>query len=166
MKMNISFTHVEKTIERINQAFPNTNKKRVVVGRLFHHITPRLTQYLSECLKPFGLDEHTWLSLLALYACDQHTLSPTNLSELLDASRTSATRVADELVKNDWVARTYCDQDRRKILLTLTPAGHELINHVIPALHQEFERLWSDFEPAELDLFEGLMRKLLSRLGG
>ncbi len=166
MKMNISFTHVENTIDRINKAFPNTNKKRVVVGRLFHHITPRLTQYLSECLKPFGLDEATWLSLLALYSDPKHTLSPTHLSELLDVSRTSATRVADELVKNAWVVRTYCDQDRRKILLTLTPAGHDLINHVIPALHQEFEVLWSDFEPAELVLFEGLMRKLLARLGG
>lgn len=164
--MNNSFTYVEDAIDKVAASFPNTNKKRVVVARLFHHITPRLTTYLNDQLKPFGLYEATWLSLLALFAHDEHVQSPTDLSDVLDASRTSATRVADELVKNEWVARTWCDQDRRKVILTLTPKGHELINTVIPALHQEFERLWSDFEPAELDLFEGLMRKLLSRLGG
>lgn len=164
--MNNSFTYVEDAIDKVAESFPDTNKKRVVVARLFHHITPRLTTYLNDQLKPFGLYEATWLSLLALFAHDEHVQSPTDLSDVLDASRTSATRVADELVKNEWVARTWCDQDRRKVILTLTPKGHELINTVIPVLHQEFERLWSDFEPAELDLFEGLMRKLLSRLGG
>lgn len=166
MKMNNSFTYVEDTIDKVAETFPTTNKKRVVVARLFHHITPRLTHYLNEQLKPFGLYEATWLSLLALYAHADHEQSPTDLSEVLDASRTSATRVADELVKNEWVARTWCDQDRRKVVLTLTPKGHELINTVIPALQVQFAALWADFEPEEMVLFEGLMRKLLSRLGG
>lgn len=166
MKMNNSFTYVEDTIDKIAETYPTTNKKRVVVARLFHHITPRLTTYLNEQLKPFGLYEATWLALLALYAHEEHVQSPTDLSDVLDASRTSATRVADELVKQGWVARAWCDQDRRKVILTLTPAGHTLINTVIPALQKQFAALWADFEPDEMALFEGLMRKLLSRLGG
>ncbi|AXE34772.1 MarR family transcriptional regulator [Chromobacterium phragmitis] len=166
MSPNKSFSQLEQAISHVETRFPGVPRQEVILTRLIFHIVPRLTAHLGECLKQHGLNETVWMALLALYACPSQMLNPSDISETLDSSRTNATRIADELVKNGWAARSTSVEDRRKIVLELTPVGVALVESLLPYSREIHRSLWSDFEPDEKAELERLMRKLLSKLGG
>ncbi|HJV06878.1 MarR family transcriptional regulator [Paludibacterium denitrificans] len=164
--MNKSFHQLEQAIERVESRFPGVPRQEVILTRLYYHIMPRLTGYLNESLKAHGLNETVWMALLAMYACPKQSLYPSDISDTLDSSRTNATRIADELVKNGWAARIPSAEDRRKILLELTPEGVQFVESQLPLARDNHRKLWADFSLEEQQQLEGLMRKLLARLGG
>ena len=61
-------------------------------------------------------------------------LEPCTMSELADYSvveRTTMTRIVDQLVTDGLAERNSTKEDRRKVLLTLTPAGRELYERAV-----------------------------------
>jgi MarR family transcriptional repressor of emrRAB len=80
------------------------------------------------------------------------------------SSRTNITRLSDKLVKKGWVERNTSGEDRRRVVLSLTRKGRELVETVLPHQWHDYRELWSDFGPDELEQFERLLRKLLVRL--
>jgi MarR family transcriptional repressor of emrRAB len=164
--MNKSVHHLEQAIDRIESRFPGVPRQEVILTRLYYHILPRLTCHLNEDMKEYGLNESLWMSLLAMYACPQQTLFPSDISDTLDSSRTNATRIVDELVRNGWATRIPCAEDRRKIRLELTDAGLALVEKLLPVSRASHRALWQDFDAEEMQLMEKMMRKLLAKLGG
>ena len=164
--MNHSFLNIEQAIDQIDARYPGSPRQEIILNRLFCHVRSRLTCHLNEALKPYALNETLWIALLALYSCPEQTLYPSDLSETLDFSRTNATRVADEMVKHGWAARTSCCDDRRKIQIKLTPEGMRFVEKVIPIARVYMLGQWADFSTQEKDTLEALMRKLLTTLGG
>jgi len=159
--MKTSFHNIEQAIDRVEELSPGSPRQEVILNRLFCHINSRLICHWNEVLKPFGINETLWLALLTLYSHPEQTLYPSDISDTLDFSRTNATRVSDELVKNGWAIRTACCDDRRKILLKMS-----FIESLLPTARQCLVDQWRDFDVQEKDALEDLMRKLLSTLNG
>ena len=164
--MSDSFHCFEHAVDAIAAKHPGTPRQEVILTRLYYHVLPRLSAPLLAALKPYGLNEASWMSLLALYAQPDFTLNPCKLSETLDFSRTNVTRVADELEKNGWVTRQPSAEDGRKIALCLTATAHALIAEVLPQLRDHQRQLWSGFSEVEKVAMEALLRKLLTQLEG
>ncbi|BAK78480.1 transcriptional regulator, MarR family [Pseudogulbenkiania sp. NH8B] len=164
--MNKSFHQLEQAIDRVDSRFPGVPRQEVILTRLYYHIMPRLGAYLNEALKDYGIHESVWMTLMTMYACPDHVLYPSDISDTLDSSRTNATRISDELVKNGWAERQPCAEDRRKIRLVLTDAGIRFVELIMPVARDRNRSLWSDFSGDEKVQLEGLLRKLLARLGG
>ncbi|WP_293761646.1 MarR family transcriptional regulator [uncultured Aquitalea sp.] len=164
--MNKSFHQLEQAVDRIEQRFPGVPRQEVIITRLYFHILPRLTSYLNETLKEYGLNETLWMALLAMYACPNQALYPSDISDTLDSSRTNATRIADELVRNSWATRLPCEEDRRKVRLELTAEGLALVEKLLPPTRDCHRELWKGFDEEEKVLMEKLLRKLLVKLGG
>ena len=76
------------------------------------------------------------------------------------------TRVADELVEKGWVERCPCGEDRRQVYLRLTKAGYAFLEPLLPTQRERHRRLWASFTKADMQTMEGLLRKLLTQLGG
>jgi len=72
--------------------------------------------------------------------------------------------MTDELVDSGWVIRSPGTQDRRRVELSLTPSGRQLILKVLPAIWKRIEQQWSDFSPDEVAEFGRLLRKMLDGL--
>lgn len=164
--MNKSFHQLEQAIDRVESRFPGVPRQEVILTRLYYHIMPRLGAYLNETLKEYGIHESVWMALMTMYACPEQVLYPSDISDMLDSSRTNATRISDELVKNGWAQRLPCAEDRRKIRLELTEEGIRFVERIMPMARERNRALWADFSPEEKQLLEGLLRKLLARLGG
>ena len=164
--MNSSFKKIEQAIDTIGKRYPGSPRQEIILYRLFCHVLSRLTCELNNKIKPFGINESTWIALLALYSKADQALYPSDISDTLDFSRTNATRVSDELVKQGWCVRVSCCEDRRKVQLKLTPEGVALVESVIPVARVGMMEQWQDFDTAEKDTLEHLMRKLLLSLGG
>ena len=78
----------------------------------------------AECLEPFGLSftEYTVLRVLHTDAPAQG-LAPGRLAEAVLTSSGGMTKIVDRLVRTGHVQRSTDPNDRRGVLVTLTPQG-------------------------------------------
>lgn len=72
----------------------------------------------------------------------------------------NTTRLVDKLLAKDFVERIVCPDNRRKVEITITKLGHELLDNILPVLnskHQERLKNLSDEEQVTLiELLEKL----------
>lgn len=128
-------------------------------------VTERLSSHLNESLKEYGINENLWFAMMAVYVSPNSEILPSQLSDLMDLTRTSATRLSDEMVNNGWVERHINQKDRRQIVLKLTPAGEAFIQQVWPNISNKNDEAWEDFTTEDYEKLEYLLTKLLKRLG-
>ncbi|WP_028534684.1 MarR family transcriptional regulator [Paludibacterium yongneupense] len=164
--MNQTFHSIEQAIADIEKRFPGGPRQEVLLARLLSHVQSRMTCRFNLRFKDVGINETDWIGLLTIYIHPEQALYPSDLSEALGASRTSATRMADLMVERGWVARSPCGEDRRKVKLRLTEEGVRFVGQHLPTSRELFRSLWDGFETDEKDTLEILLRKLLARLGG
>jgi MarR family transcriptional repressor of emrRAB len=161
-----SFAPFESAIERVAKRRPGAPRQEILLTRLYHHIDNRLAERYNESLKPHGINQTIWLTLIMLYSSPDHAIKPSDLSVCMDSSRTNATRLADELVARGWVERRPCSKDRRQLFLSLTPDGIRFVEELLPEQRQLHRSFWTSFTKAEKSTMEALLRKLLKQLGG
>lgn len=162
--MSTCLHHMDTALARLEQRLPGFSGGGLSCIRLIHHIAPRFRLFLELELKKYGLTETVWFALLAIFSADNGEMLPSELSATLDLTRTSATRLSDELLAKGWITRAADDVDRRKIVLRLTPAGEALIHKIGPALLQERLDFCTAFAPQELADLEQILRRLIHRL--
>lgn len=159
-----SFTACEQATDTIARKLPGAPREEVLLTRLILHIQPYLLGYFNESLKPFDMNETTWMALLVLYSRPEQRINPSELSDALAFSRTNATRVVDDLCQRGLIQRLSCADDRRKTILMLTEAGQAFIAAAMPPQRQRMRELWHDFSTEEKSQLDSLLRKLLSKL--
>ena len=91
----------------------------------------------NEAMRPLGLTGAQADALSVIAAAGP--LSLKELGELLIAESGHPSRLVDRLVEAGWVERRAADDDRRRIVLTLTPAGRRLEKKVTRAREQLLE---------------------------
>lgn len=126
----------------------------------------RATQYLDmgmEALfKEYGLSRASWDVLAALRRVGPpFRLSPTVLYRSVLRSSGAMTRRIDHLEHGGWVARVADPEDRRGVLVELTPDGRALVDELAQA-HLDNERsLISSLTLEEQRTLAALLKKLL-----
>lgn len=162
--MDLDFRYFENGIARVARQTPGMPRDEVVLNRLFFHVFMELDCVYDQQLSQFGLNSSSFLALAMILGSEESRLNPSHLSDALVASRTNVTRLTDELVGSGWVSRKPGTDDRRRVELSLTPRGRNLILKALPAIWQQIERQWADFSAAEIAEFDRLLRKMLAGL--
>lgn len=162
--MTDSFAIFEQGIDNVSQRLPGLPRQEVVLTRLCLFLFAQFNEDLNRLLANYELNTGSMLALTVLYARADNKITPSDLSLVLVSSRTHVTRLADDLVKNGWVDRRACREDRRKVFLSLTEKGRQAVEGVLPAQWRHLTELWSDFTPGEKTLLEELLRRLLARV--
>jgi len=91
---------------------------------------------VSRHLSRFGLSESAF-NVLTLLAGRPEGLTQTELSRYLIVSRANVTGLVDRLAQKNLVARHDDPRDRRVSIVTLTAAGRDLLDEVLPG-HYRF----------------------------
>jgi DNA-binding MarR family transcriptional regulator len=109
----------------------------VNLGRLLDAIEQRTAVLLREA----GLPSTS--ALIALDALRQATapVPPSLLAERVFLTRGSVTSLLDTLERRGWVERTPNPDDRRSVLVSITPSGLAALEAAFPRLHAA-ERSW------------------------
>jgi MarR family transcriptional regulator, negative regulator of the multidrug operon emrRAB len=162
MVFSLSATELEATLGVLAVKMPSMNVQLVMLSRLVHLVNTTIQSELNERLRKHHLSESLWHALLAIYARPNHEILPSELSSILNLTRTSATRLSDVLVLNGWATRTTHPFDRRKITLKLTKAGENLIQLVSPETNEVRRRVWSALSEPEYEQLQQLLTKLLT----
>lgn len=132
----------------------NTLNAFIKLMRATESLNNRLNRQLSDAgltISQFGVLE----ALLHLGPQNQ-----TSLGEKLLKSGGNITMVIDNLEKNGWVERHENPEDRRSMLIHLTPEGKDFISSYFP---KHLERIISEFEVlnnTELNQLAAICKKL------
>jgi DNA-binding MarR family transcriptional regulator len=155
---------VDLILEQWRQERPDLDPSPIgIVGRV-SRLARELEQRLEPVYKAHGL-EPGWHDVLATLrrTGPPYRLRPTDLTESLMLTSSGTTKRLDRLEQAGLVAREPDPADRRGTLITLTAAGHELIDSVTEAHLANERRLLASLDETEQRDLADLLRKL--RLG-
>jgi DNA-binding MarR family transcriptional regulator len=155
---------VDRIVEQWRAERPDLDPSPIgIVGRV-SRLARELEQRLEPVYKAHGL-EPGWHDVLATLrrTGPPYRLRPTDLTDALMLTSSGTTKRLDRLEQAGLVAREPDPDDRRGTLITLTPAGHELIDSVTEAHLANERRLLSALDATEQRDLADLLRKL--RLG-
>ena len=117
---------------------------------------------VSDRLNEHGIIFAQWLVLDALYK--EGLSSMTALAALIGADRTTLTRTIDGLVSVGYVERRTPAQDRRLVVVDLTPAGKALAEAVLASLAPTHETVFTGFSRQDLDALSVLLARSLAQI--
>lgn len=89
-------------------------------------------------------------------------LTPTEISERTLLASATMTAVLDTLERRGWIRRTPNPDDRRSLLIEITPEGRALADRFIPGLHSVERRVMSALTRRERHQLLALLGKVLA----
>jgi MarR family transcriptional repressor of emrRAB len=125
----------------------------------------RALQVLSdEAMAPTGLSEPEFRVLMQLYSQPGGLGSPGELCSGVWQSPASVTRIADQLVARGLISREPSEQDRRRMVLSVTPAGDTLVRNTVPNAFKPIRRVFRPFTVEQRAQLQSLVTQLLHSL--
>jgi DNA-binding MarR family transcriptional regulator len=95
--------------------------------------------------------------------CAVRDREPCSLSDIIKPTaidQATIRGIVERLKLRELIAVAHDPQDRRKVLVTVTPTGHALIEQTIPFAHLISERTYGGLNPAERVAIMYLLRKM------
>jgi DNA-binding MarR family transcriptional regulator len=152
---------VDAIIEQWRRERPEIDHAPIgIVGRI-SRLAREIEARLEAVYREHGL-EPGWHDVLATLrrTGPPYQLRPSDFTGSLMLTSSGATKRLDRLERAGLVERTPDPDDRRGVIITLTEAGHELIDRVTEAHMANEARLLEGLTPAERDRLAALLRKL------
>jgi DNA-binding MarR family transcriptional regulator len=152
---------VDLILEQWERERPDLDHSPIgVIGRV-SRLARELEARLEPVYREHGL-EPGWHDVLAPLrrAGPPYRLRPSEFSGSLMLTSSGTTKRLDRLEQAGLIKRDPDPTDRRGVLITLTPAGVELIDGLTAAHMANEARLLSPLSEAERDRLAGLLRKL------
>jgi DNA-binding MarR family transcriptional regulator len=130
---------------------------RAYLFYLVFQISQQRQATLEADLAPLGLNFAKWRSLVFIQRLGECTMK--TLARLSGVHRTTLTRSIDRMVEDGLVLRSGSKADRRRVVLSLTPAGREAFC-AANIIHEQFT------DHALQDIPDRAQRDLCRRLTG
>lgn len=156
-----SFLPTEQRLAVTRRRHPAFPHGPAVLVRLIKHVHRRIHDDANAALKSFGLNHPQYNLLMMLYGTDAHALHPTQLAEAAGEKAANITRLTTELCQKGLIARAASEDDRRKLVITLTPAGRALIERLLPSIDALLELQTEGMSAREQAELERLLKKFL-----
>jgi DNA-binding MarR family transcriptional regulator len=139
----------------------NRQQVRESFSRLPGHLIRRAHQVSTAYFSEECGGELTAVQYAALVAIGSHPgIDATRLSEVIHFDRSTIGDVLDRIESKGWVVRQSTPNDRRLKLLTLSPAGEEILRQVAPGIRRVQERLLASLTAAESKTLIHLLAKI------
>jgi MarR family transcriptional repressor of emrRAB len=153
--------HVERNLKAMAQLAPGLQVTESIILRVALILARDVSVRLERLLKPAGLTEPEYRVLAALFS-QGGSAFPSELCAALAQSPANLTRVSDTLVQRGYVTRALHTTDRRKMVLTLKPAGERLLRSLLPLISANVAGAFQGFSAAEKKRLLADMKKLLA----
>ena len=152
---------VDLIIEQWRQERPELDPEPIgIIGRI-SRLARALEQELERVYRQHGL-EPGWHDVLATLRRQgaPYQLRPSDFASSLMLTSSGTTKRLDRLERAGLITRAPDPGDRRGVLITLTPAGLELIDTVTDAHLANEDRLLSSLSDSDRRRLADLLRKL------
>jgi DNA-binding MarR family transcriptional regulator len=129
---------------------------------LLRQVAERLGRSLNEALKPFDQTSSVYRVLIALTRRNPARI--TELAELTLLELSTLSRTVDGMESDGLVKRSSGTEDARTVLVTITAAGRDFLERILPAVSAQYEWSIHDVPSAELEVMRGVLKAMLRNL--
>jgi DNA-binding MarR family transcriptional regulator len=96
---------------------------------------------INNALKGFDLTEPQYNVLRILRGQNGASMSLFEVQDRMIQKMSNVSRLIDKLLEKGWVVRNECKDNRRKVDISITEAGLNILNEVEPTLRKEFDTI-------------------------
>lgn len=121
-------------------------------------------QYLSQRLAPYDITPSQYGILNCLWINDG-TCLPRQIAELLCLETSTVSGILDRMQKKDLIDRVINPENRREILVMITPKGEALKAPVLKIIDEVNEEVLKDFSPKETEFIRKSLRQIAEKGG-
>lgn len=147
-------------IARVGESIPDIPQLEVRLTRLLLLVGGTLLTDLENHLKPHGLNDSDFRTLMILYSSPNGSASPTELCEYAQQGATNMTRIANVLVKAGLATRAPSAEDRRRVVLSITPVGKRLVRKILPPLFPRVLGAFASLSASDKRTLDRLLRQI------
>ena len=151
---------IDSRLDRALADKPPALAHAVSATHLLLHSALLLEQRMEAALTPLQLQFREYLALRLLADNVHESVSPTQMSMSLKATRTQITRLLDSLEAKGLAVRNADISDRCSLALSLTPDGAALLECAIPLVEQAHTQAWATLGPANTQAMQEQLRAL------
>ena len=155
---------IDSRLDRAIAGKPQALADAIAATHLLIHSAVLLEQGMADVLAPLNLQLREYLALYMLADSVHESVTPSNLSESLKATRTQVTRLLDSMEAKGLVVRLAAMQDRRSLALSLTPTGAALLEQAAPLVAQVHLNAWAPLTETGTHALHSQLRQLYDGL--
>ena len=141
---------IEAGVRRVGQRFPDMPVPEYFLTRLIVLLGRDLAAIHDRVLHPKGLSESDFKILMILFSQDDGSANPSELCARIAQSPANITRISDGLAERGLITRSLSEQDRRRMVLTITAQGVQLLHEFLPSMFAVVRRCFAGLSAAEL----------------
>ena len=119
------------------------------------------TMVVRLCEGGYGITRREWAVIAQLY--EGGSLPPSALAERMHRDRARTSRTLTALVAKRLVLRTIPAHDRRSALVSLTPAGRQIYEVLMPQIQAINSQILKALQPEEAAQFDEALERLQAR---
>lgn len=146
-----------KIEEVIKSAAPLSAAKRIVLNIMYTQNI--LGESFNEILKPFDLSPEQFNVLRILRGAKGKPANMCMIQERMIAKTSNTTRLVDKLLLKDLVTREVCPDNRRKMEVTITEKGLDVLKSLDPIVNSHEENYAGNLSESEQEQLVSLLEK-------
>lgn len=116
--------------------------------------------HMNQLLKPFGISEQQYNILRILKGQKGAALNLQDISSRMIHKMSNTTRLVEKLRLKEMVERHICEENRRKVLISITKKGLSHIEKVDQAVQKNNENIASKITKEEAAILANLLDKV------
>jgi MarR family transcriptional regulator, negative regulator of the multidrug operon emrRAB len=155
---------LEDGIATVRRMHPQLPVEVVRVVRLTDLLSRVMFARLDAFLAVYGLTDTSWLFLTSVYTAPGGVRSPSEVGRVLAQSKPHMTRLADSLLVKGLIRRAHSEEDRRRVVLGVTPKGRRLVERLLPQVWAQHQEIAHGLSRTDLTRLSALLGKWLSHL--
>ena len=144
------------------EAIIKTDKKIPLRSRTIIHlmlIHNKVSEHISHALKPYGISIQQFNVLRILRGQQGKPANLSTLNERMVSKMSNTTRLVDKLLKKGYANRIVCVSNRRKVEITITDEGLEVLSDMDIAMKKAEKDLLANLTDLELKQLNHLFNK-------
>lgn len=157
-------THLDAGIRHAGETVPGLPVREAVLLRLLAMTGHAVVEEIERVLKPHGLSDSDFRTLMMIYTAPGGRASPGELCDAAQQGATNMTRIANALVKQGFITRSANAEDRRRVELSITPAGRRFAQKLLPSLFPRVHGAFASLSESEKKTLDRLLRKVAANV--
>ncbi len=134
------------------------NRKLILSILLSYNL---INDKVAEALKPFDLSIPQFNVLRILRGQKGKPANLSTIQERMVSKMSNTTRIVDKLITKDFVSRVVCEKNRRKVEITITKKGLDILYKLDPIINTTEEEITENLSSSEIELLSETLQKLL-----
>ena len=155
---------MDEGIGRVSQVIPDMPAAEARLTRLLLMVGQTFDEAVEQALKPSKINHSDFLTLMILYSRPDGSSTPGELCEYATQGATNMTRIANALVKRGLITRGASEEDRRRVLIRIAPAGRRFVQKMLPPMFPRVATMFAGFSDTDKRHLDRLLRKLAGNL--